>query len=450
MTAAMAIALGLHALARAHLDIVKEPPPFREYAPVVFVAVPWFLLLIAKLDLHRTFERVWSVPELVVDIVKLHALGLVSTAAAVFVMNVVINRSLVGLFLASTFVLLLAERLVLLRWRRFQHETGQGRTRLLLVGDGTRDLAGFAQARGREALPPEVIGYLGEPSDAAALPPRLGTIADLDAVLHQHAVDLVLFFPPWTNPRDAVGALSACEALGTPAAFAIELVQPAAAPPRLLEIYERPFVSFEVAAKSPVSLAVKHALDVVAAALLLILLAVPLLAIAAGIALTMGRPVLFGQERAGLYGRRFRMWKFRTMVRNAESMRDGLLAGNIMSGPVFKLARDPRVTRLGRLLRRTSLDELPQLFNVLTGSMSLVGPRPLPVAEQEQIRGTQRRRLSMKPGITGLWQVAGRNLVDFDDWMKLELRYIDEWSLALDLTILLRTVPAVLSSRGAR
>jgi lipopolysaccharide/colanic/teichoic acid biosynthesis glycosyltransferase len=164
---------------------------------------------------------------------------------------------------------------------------------------------------------------------------------------------------------------------------------------------------------------------------------------------TMGRPVLFGQGRAGLHGRRFRMLKFRTMVKDAEARQAELMAANQMSGPVFKIDRDPRITRLGRLLRRTSLDELPQLFNVLSGSMSLIGPRPLPTKEQEQIRGWHRRRLSMKPGITGLWQVSGRSQIDFEDWMRLDLRYIDEWSLTLDLVILLRTVPAVLTSRGA-
>jgi lipopolysaccharide/colanic/teichoic acid biosynthesis glycosyltransferase len=138
------------------------------------------------------------------------------------------------------------------------------------------------------------------------------------------------------------------------------------------------------------------------------------------------------------------------MVRDAEKQRGALESANEMTGPVFKIARDPRVTRLGRFLRRTSIDELPQLFNVLAGSMSIVGPRPLPVKEQQEIRGWHRRRLMMKPGLTCLWQISGRNQIGFDDWMKLDLRYIDEWSLTLDLVIVLKTVPAVLLGRGAR
>jgi lipopolysaccharide/colanic/teichoic acid biosynthesis glycosyltransferase len=151
----------------------------------------------------------------------------------------------------------------------------------------------------------------------------------------------------------------------------------------------------------------------------------------------------------GLHGRRFTLLKFRSMVVDAERRQADLMALNEMSGPVFKIARDPRVTRVGRVLRKASLDELPQLINVLRGEMSLVGPRPPLPHEVEQYKGWQRRRLSMPPGLTCLWQVSGRNRVDFETWMRLDLAYIDSWSLALDAKILARTVPAVLSGSGA-
>jgi lipopolysaccharide/colanic/teichoic acid biosynthesis glycosyltransferase len=164
----------------------------------------------------------------------------------------------------------------------------------------------------------------------------------------------------------------------------------------------------------------------------------------------MGRPILYSQDRIGYRGRRFRMLKFRSMVPDAEQQRDELTAMNEMDGPVFKIAGDPRITPLGRLLRRFSLDELPQLLNVFVGSMSLVGPRPLPVAEQQQISGAMRRRLSMRPGITGLWQVSGRNDLQFEQWMQKDLEYLDNWSNLQDLKLLLLTIPAVLGGRGAR
>jgi lipopolysaccharide/colanic/teichoic acid biosynthesis glycosyltransferase len=191
-------------------------------------------------------------------------------------------------------------------------------------------------------------------------------------------------------------------------------------------------------------------LDVVVSLTLLILFAPLLLAVALLIPLTSTGPALFRQERVGLNKRRFLIFKFRTMVPNADKMLADLERFNEVSGPVFKIKHDPRVTPLGRILRRTSIDELPQLFNVLTGDMSMVGPRPLPVRDYEGFsEDWQRRRLSVRPGITCLWQVNGRSSVGFEKWMQLDIQYMDEWSLWLDLKILARTVPAVLKGSGA-
>jgi lipopolysaccharide/colanic/teichoic acid biosynthesis glycosyltransferase len=160
-------------------------------------------------------------------------------------------------------------------------------------------------------------------------------------------------------------------------------------------------------------------------------------------------PVFFTQTRTGLNGRTFTLYKFRSMYRDAEGRRAALASRNEMSGPVFKIKDDPRITPVGKWMRRFSMDELPQFWNVLTGDMSLVGPRPPIPEEVKKYERWQRRRLSMKPGITCLWQVSGRNAIDFDDWMRLDLAYIDTWSLRLDVQILLRTVPVVLTARGA-
>jgi lipopolysaccharide/colanic/teichoic acid biosynthesis glycosyltransferase len=162
--------------------------------------------------------------------------------------------------------------------------------------------------------------------------------------------------------------------------------------------------------------------------------------------------VIFRQRRAGLHGHPFEMWKFRTMQADAENRREELASRNVMKGPVFKVEDDPRVTTFGKWLRRTSVDEFPQLLNVLKGEMSLVGPRPLPLYEVEKFeRAAHRRRLSMKPGLTCLWQIRGRNKVtDFHDWVRMDLEYIDNWSVFLDLYIILRTIPAVLFGSGAK
>jgi exopolysaccharide biosynthesis polyprenyl glycosylphosphotransferase len=210
-----------------------------------------------------------------------------------------------------------------------------------------------------------------------------------------------------------------------------------------------PLLSFATTPTSQIQLMLKRALDVALAGFLL-LIGMPIAGlIALTIKLTYGGNVLFRQTRCGLNGRSVTLDKFRTMVADAEERRGALLHLNEMNGPVFKLKSDPRVTRLGRLLRRFSLDELPQFWNVLRGDMSLVGPRPPIPEEVAQYKRWQRRRLAMKPGLTCLWQISGRNNIDFDRWMQLDLEYIDSWSPMLDLKILLKTVPVVLSGRGA-
>jgi len=203
---------------------------------------------------------------------------------------------------------------------------------------------------------------------------------------------------------------------------------------------------------SPSALVVKQAADYGLATLLLLLMSPLLVIIALAIKLSSSGPVIFRQERGGRNGRAFRMLKFRTMRRGAESEQAELADQNEMTGPVFKMSNDPRVTPLGRILRRHSLDELPQLWNVLRGEMSLVGPRPLPLKEVKEIqRGEDRRRLSVRPGLTGLWQVSGRSeLADFKDWVRLDLAYIDQWSLWLDVKILLATVPVAILGKGSR
>jgi exopolysaccharide biosynthesis polyprenyl glycosylphosphotransferase len=191
-------------------------------------------------------------------------------------------------------------------------------------------------------------------------------------------------------------------------------------------------------------------MDKALAFLIAVVLSPLMLGIALAIRLTSPGPVLFPQIRCGMNGRLFKLLKFRTMVENAEALRKDLEDRNEMSGPVFKIADDPRVTRVGRWLRRFSLDELPQLFNVLKGEMSLVGPRPPIPAEVQSYERWQRRRLSMKPGLTCFWQIGGRNQIDFEEWMELDLKYIDNWSLKLDIIILLKTIPVVLLGRGGR
>ncbi len=193
----------------------------------------------------------------------------------------------------------------------------------------------------------------------------------------------------------------------------------------------------------------KRLFDIVSSALALWVLSPMLLGVAIGIKLSSRGPIFFKQQRVGLHGKKFSMLKFRSMVTNAEELKDKLMQQNEMSGPVFKMKRDPRITAIGRFIRKYSIDELPQLINVLRGDMSVVGPRPPVPNEVAKYESWQRRRLSVRPGLTCIWQVSGRNEITFEEWMYLDMLYVDNWSLYLDFSLILKTVPVVITGRGA-
>jgi exopolysaccharide biosynthesis polyprenyl glycosylphosphotransferase len=190
-------------------------------------------------------------------------------------------------------------------------------------------------------------------------------------------------------------------------------------------------------------------MDIVASAAALILLSPLLLLVALIIRLTSKGPIFFRQERVGLHGQTFQLLKFRSMVTNAEELKEKLLAQNEQTGPVFKMQNDPRITGIGRFIRKYSIDELPQLINILRGDMTIVGPRPALPKEVLLYKSWQRRRLSMRPGLTCYWQVSGRNSIGFEEWMRLDLLYVDNWSIRLDFKLILETIPVVLYGKGA-
>ncbi len=210
-----------------------------------------------------------------------------------------------------------------------------------------------------------------------------------------------------------------------------------------------PLISFSYRERMFYSLWIKRVLDMLVSSVLLVILAPIFLLFSYLIKRDSPGAAIFKQVRSGLNGRKFVMYKFRTMYAGAEALRSKLQGLNEASGPIFKMEHDPRITRIGKFLRRTSLDELPQLYNVLKGDMSLVGPRPLPLVESSQITGYERRRLSMKPGITGIWQCNGRSRSHYEHFIRMDLEYVDNWSLLLDFKLLLKTIPTVFRCIGA-
>jgi exopolysaccharide biosynthesis polyprenyl glycosylphosphotransferase len=323
------------------------------------------------------------------------------------------------------------------------------RRRAVLVGRG-RHIADVAHALSDVPHSPiEVVGFLSpNPLPENGLR-SLGSLADLDSVLSSERVDELIIADPDFPQDDAVELVDQCHRRGirvrlAPSTMEILIHRAEFIPGQSVPLFELGPPVFE-----GIDFALKRTFDIVGATLLLILLSPLLLALALAVRFTSRGPILFHSTRRGIGQRPFACLKFRTMHTDAEERQADLEDLNEASGALFKIRDDPRLTSVGRALRRFSLDELPQLVNVLRGDMSLVGPRPLPERDYKMLEEWHRKRYLVLPGITGLWQVSGRSELDFDDLVHLDFIYLEHWSLALDLTILLKTVPAVFSRRGA-
>jgi exopolysaccharide biosynthesis polyprenyl glycosylphosphotransferase len=299
----------------------------------------------------------------------------------------------------------------------------------------------------------KVIGHLSfsDESASAALPaPVLGSVRDLEHVLCAVPVDEVFIAGNvLKHSEEMQAAIRLCENLGVPFALPAYHFRFDRAHPIDNYAVSDGYLHFLTHTFRPHQMALKRLFDIVSSATALVMLSPLLVAVAVAIKLTSRGPVFFRQRRVGLRGKPFHMLKFRSMVVNAEELKAKLEALNEQTGPVFKMKNDPRITRVGRFIRKYSIDELPQLINVLRGEMSVVGPRPPIPSEVEKYAAWQRRRLSVRPGLTCIWQVSGRNQISFEDWMYLDMQYIDHWSLKKDLDLILKTVPVVITGSGA-
>jgi exopolysaccharide biosynthesis polyprenyl glycosylphosphotransferase len=298
-----------------------------------------------------------------------------------------------------------------------------------------------------------MIGYLrfdGEGEHTHLGSPLLGAAADLERVLRDTIVDEVYFAASSRSLHASVQeGIGICERFGIPFAVPACDYRMARARPACAKAISDGYVHCLSVRHSPIQRVLKRSLDIAVSFAALFVLSPVLLATAFAVKLTSRGPIFFRQERVGLHGRTFSMLKFRSMVSNAEALKAQLALLNEQGGPIFKMKRDPRVTAVGRFIRKHSIDELPQLVNVLRGDMSLVGPRPPLPSETAKYETWQRRRLSVRPGLTCVWQVSGRSQISFDQWMLLDMRYIDHWSLLEDIRLIMRTVPVVLTGRGA-
>ncbi|MGH2407861.1 MAG: sugar transferase [Candidatus Limnocylindrales bacterium] len=410
---------------------------------VVWVAALWLQGL-------YVLRARWSLRSEAYGILRAGLIVAVVTFSGLFVLKLAeVSRLFLVFLFAGEVAAALGSRLLLRLLMGWLRSHGRIRRYMLVVGSGP-PAEGFADRVERHVeLGIQVIGHLrwtGETTHTRR--PVLGTLDEIETVLHSRVVDEVGIALPPEATHLIEPITRVCEEEGRIVRIPMETMGLTMPGGRVEEFDGLPLLSLLYGPDRVLSLAAKRGVDILVSALGLILLSPLLLAIALLIRWREGPPVFFGQERVGLHGRPFRMLKFRTMGADAEARRADLEALNEVRGPAFKLTDDPRRTPSGRVLRRTSLDELPQLWNVLRGEMSVVGPRPPLPREVAGYDVWHRRRLSMKPGITGLWQVRGRRDADFDRWVQLDLDYIDRWSLLLDLEIMLRTIPALVTQPG--
>jgi exopolysaccharide biosynthesis polyprenyl glycosylphosphotransferase len=416
--------------------------PFRYYKWLYLVVLPLYPFL---LDLNGFYSRAHSLARrnTVWILAKSCAIcTLVVMAAMYFFRLAMLSRWVVAFFALFSIVALFAKDRLFQVYMRNRARRGQDLTEVILVGSEERN-AEFASLL--EEHPEWSLRV------TARLDPSDNLVTQLPAMLHCHPVGCVIFNVSQTAFSEIEKAILACELEGVEAWLVADFVKTSIARATVDDFYGKPLLIFSTTPEVSWQLVCKRLIDIVGSLIGLVILG-PLVLLPAAIIikLTSPGPILFGQKRSGLHGRLFTMYKFRSMVTNAEMLQAELAAYNEMTGPVFKMKDDPRVTPFGHFLRRTSIDEFPQLWNVLTGNMSLVGPRPPIPSEVQHYDPWHRRRLSMKPGLTCIWQISGRNHIGFDQWMKLDLQYIDNWSLWLDLKILARTLPVVLTGLGAR
>jgi len=417
--------------------------PFSEFQWLLFVILPFgpIMLELQGFYSHPVQKSLGRSSQQILR--AFFWVGLIIAACGFFLRLSIPSRAVMPIFAVLAALAIMArDRLMIYRFR--QHAQREDlRERVILAGtpqDVEMLRAKFTEAQKFELAVVAEIDIETQP------------ISTLVEALHQHAVSRVVFAGGQSHLGRLQEAISACEIEGVEAWLVADFIRTSIARPDFDFFGRQPVLVFRTTPDLSWALMIKSAVDRLGALLLLVFTSWLMLGVALAIKVTSPGPIIFQQKRAGKNGRAFTMFKFRSMQTDAEMLQSELAAFNQMSGPVFKIAQDPRITPVGRFIRKTSLDELPQLLNVLWGDMSLVGPRPLPLYEVAQFESpSQRRRLSMKPGITCLWQIGGRNEVkNFEEWVKLDLEYIDNWSLLLDFKILLKTLPAVLGGAGAR
>ncbi len=406
--------------------------------------MPYFVLvwvgLLYFLGMYSSF-RTKPLPDVVSIVFETAFFGFVLFSSVVYIVKLHdVSRAFVFMIVIVSTAAFIFEKLLIVTVFRYFRRKGYNTRNILIVGTGRRAQNFAKSVEGHGEWGFKIVRMIDEDE-----------FADMAGILHKNVIDHVVFVVPRLWFEKIEDLIHLCETEGIPASVVVDLYELKFARAKQTDFFGTPMLTFQSAPDRQWELLLKRVFDLVSSAAGLVVLSPLFLTLAVMIKATSPGPVFFRQKRCGLNGRRFALYKFRTMVKGAEEKLAELRKFNEMDGPVFKMDNDPRVTKIGRLLRMLSLDELPQLWNVLKGEMSIVGPRPPIPSEVDKYDNWQRRRLSMRPGITCLWQVRGRSeITDFNEWMRLDLEYIDNWSIWLDLKILLATIPVVLIAKGAK
>lgn len=431
-----------------------------EFSTWHFFFVPILIISLNRIFVMMGMYRFRQLGGITNQLLELIVVSSFSVGLVVFTANLIkindTNRPFPVLFWLTTLVFFILYRLAVFAILYWVRRKKRNLRNIVMVGINPRSIS-LSKVLETPGLGYNIIGFVDDRADMGVKVPKLDKpvlcdLSHIEEVISTRAVDLVLLALPMRSYYDKIAEIiKLCAIQGVEVLIVTDLFNVSSNIQYNTNLgFDTSFISYDVDLHTEFQYSFQRVFDFVASAIALLLLSPVFVLITLGILLDDGFPVFFVQDRIGLNKRRFKMLKFRTMVRDADRMQLLLEERNEADGPAFKITNDPRITRIGKFLRQTSLDEIPQFVNVFLGSMSLVGPRPLPVRDFKLFyQNEHRRRFSIKPGITGLWQVGGRDETDFEEWMRLDLQYVDNWSIILNLKILLKTIYVVFSKKGA-
>jgi exopolysaccharide biosynthesis polyprenyl glycosylphosphotransferase len=438
---------------RAIQPFGKAIQPSDYYVSLVLTVLLWWLIFDVQ-DAYRGQRYTSFLNELKL-IFRTIFFGTVTLTIIGYVLKIQLPpRSLFAIFLIVNVILLTLGKSFIHYLAEYLRLKGINRKSVLVVGAGSQARQFIQRIRQSADWDLDLIGFIDKDKKRVGSKfcgaEVLGTPEDMQRIMHQWAIDEVVFALPSYALEETQDLLALCEQEGVKTVIVSNFFSGLISKVQAEVIHGMPILTYSTAPLKEWQLLAKRFVDIVSSLTLLVIFFPLMVIIAILIKITSRGPVFYRWQVVGLNKKRFTGYKFRTMVQNADELKKQLLDRNEMNGVVFKIKKDPRVTLIGHFLRKFSLDELPQLWSVLRGDMSLVGPRPPLVSELEQFESWHRRKLSVKPGMTCLWQISGRSKIrDFNDWVRLDLEYIDNWSLWLDFKILLKTIPVVLLGRGA-